>query len=208
MILVCFIDEIEKHIQEKKIRKDERESIRRFDQVLKLYIEQYVLLFYCVATPLESRKFDNIEMPNEFKLKDMRDLHLLTLLVKENPTSSSVEAFLEIELGLRRQIISIIEKFDFEYYSAFKELFLDFIRVSLKYDSRKAILFNQSLEQQARFVSELLKNNADEYLAAMLRGEHMSGNLAHPYIFLYLMMNEERDIILHYQQEIKNLEKE
>lgn len=67
-------------------------------------------MYYCVATPLQERSFDNVKMPESFTLKDMRDLHQTSLLVKEGFSNGSVEAFLQIELELRKELISLTEK--------------------------------------------------------------------------------------------------
>ncbi len=208
MILVWFIDEIEKNIQDKKNRDDEKAAIKRFDKVLSLYLERYIILFYCVSTPLLNRDFNSVEMPMKFSLKDMRDLHYMTTLIKESFSNSSVEAFLQSELQLRKEIISITEKYSFEYYPKFSELFTEFVRVSLRYDTHGAIIFNQRTDKDIEFIKDLLENHADEYLSKMLSGEHLHANAAHPYIFLYLMMNEQRDIILKYQKALQELEKE
>ena len=209
MILVWFIDEISNHIQERQSQEKEKATIKRFDKVLQRYIEQYVTLFYCVATPLLERKFDNVEMPEHFKLKDMRDLHQTSALIKEKFSSGSVESFLQIELDLRKEFISLVEKNDFEHYPQFANIFLDYIQVSLHYDSRSVILDAPNKPFGDRmltdFIHDLLENNADDYYQKMLKGENIGANTAHPYIFLYEMMKTERKLILQYQEEISKL---
>lgn len=209
MILVWFIDEISNRIQEHQSQEKEKASIKRFDKVLQRYIDQYITLFYCVATPLQDRKFDNVEMPEQFTLKDMCDLHQTSTLIQEKFSSGSVEPFLQIELDLRKEFISLVERNEFEYYPQFADIFLSYIQISLHYDSRSAILDapNRTIgnKKLTDFIHDLLENNADDYYQKMLNGENISANLAHPYIFLYEMMKEERKLILQYQDEIKKL---
>lgn len=209
MILVWFIDEISERIRKKNSQEKEKMEIKRFDKVLQCYLNQYKTFYYCVATPLERRNFDDIEMPENFTLRDMKDLHYSTILAKERITRSSVSAFLQIEFDLRQQIISIIEHHEFNYYPKFVDIFLKYIDVSLDYDSRSAILTPSSPSVNGKpwydNIKDLLENNADEYYERMKQGEDVGGNIVHPYIFLYEMMNAERDLINEYQKEIQNL---
>lgn len=209
MVLVWFIDEISERIRKKNSQEKEKMEIKRFNIVLQCFLKQYITFYYCLATPLERRNFDDIEMPENFTLRDMKDLHYSTILPKERISRSSVNAFLQIEFDLRQQIISIIEHHEFNYYPKFVGIFLKYIDVSLNYESRSAILTPSSPNVNGKpwyeFIKDLLENNADEYYARMKQGEDLSGNIVHPYIFLYEMMNKERNLINEYQKEIQNL---
>lgn len=204
MILVWFIDEIGNQLQERESVAKEKTAIKRFDRVLQKYIENYVLAFYCVATPIDVRKFDDVVMPDAFTLKDMRDLHRTTLLINEKVSGGSVESFLQIEYDIRREFISLIEKHELEHFPQFAEIFLEFIDTSLSYDSRAAILDAPKTCPES-FIRDLLENHADDYYQKILKGENIGGNLAHPYMFLYEMMKKERILILRYQEEINKL---
>ena len=209
MILVWFVDEISNHIQERQSRQKELKTIRRLDSVLQQYIEQYTTMYYCVATPISDRHFDDIKMPERFLLKDMRDLHHISLLVKEGLASGSIDSFLQIELALRNEFISLIGKYDFEYYPQFVEIFAKYIQISLKYDCRDAIKDNSSKikidHNHGKLIHDLLENNADNYYDQMKQGKNIGGNLVHPYIFIFEMMNTQRQCIEAYQKEIENL---
>ena len=206
MILVWFVDEISNHIQERQSRHKELNAIKRFDSVLQRYIEQYITMYYCVATPLQERKFDSVKMPESFTLKDMRDLHHTSLLVKEGFSNGSIESFLQIELELRKELISLTEKCEFEYYPHFAELFLDYIQCSLKYDCRAGVSSNLSLihsnQNQLKEIHDLLENHGEDYYNRALNEENFPATLIHPYMYLYEMMKMERKIIIDYQTEI------
>lgn len=210
MILVWFIDEISNHIQERKSQEKERDTIKRFDKVIQKHIERYIVMFYCVATPLQARDFTKVTMPQNFSLKDMRDLHQTTLLMSEGLSDASVKSFLEIELALRREFISLVEQHDFIFYPQFVDIFLDFIQISLTYDSRASILDvpNKTCGDKplSSFVHDLLENHADDFYQKALTGEEGGGNTMHPYIYLYELMKKERELILKYQAEIANLD--
>ena len=209
MILVWFVDEISNHIQERQSCHKELNAIKRFDSVLQRYIEQYITMYYCVATPLQERNFDSVKMPESFTLKDMRDLHHTSLLVKEGFSNGSIESFLQIELELRKELISLTEKCEFEYYPHFAELFLDYIQCSLKYDCRAGVSSNLSLihsnQNQLKEIHDLLENHGEDYYNRALNAENFQATLIHPYMYLYDMMKMERKIIIDYQTEIEKI---
>lgn len=209
MVLVWFIDEISNHIQERQSNNAEVEIIKRFDKILQCYIEQYIVLFYCVATPIEERNFKNVSMPERFTLKDMKDLHKTSLLMTEKVYGASVESFLQIELELRKEFQFFTEKCNFEFYPQIPQIFLEYIRVSISYDSRGAIFDAKNMtsgkQKMTDLIHDILESSADNLREKMLKGEDRGGNLADPYIFLYEMMRQERGLILMYQKEIEKL---
>lgn len=217
MVLVWFIDEIGQHIQTQQSKEKECAIIKRFDRVLQQYIDRYITMFYCVVTPLEERRKQlnrsngamDAKLPETFCLKDMRDLYQTSFLLKDGIYTSSISSFLDIELSLRNEFIHLVENYDFEYYPSFPDIFLRFINVSLKYDCRDNILEvpKQKIGEKpmATFINEYLKNNADDFYKKVLNGKSISGNIMSPYILLYEMMKQEREIVLQYQKEIKKL---
>lgn len=194
MILVWFIDEISNHIQERQSQEKEKAAIKRFDKVIQKYIERYTVMFYCVATPIENRDFTQVTMPENFTLKDMRDLHQTTLLMSEGLSDAAVKSFLEMELALRREFISLVEQHDFDYYSKFIDIFLDFIQVSLTYDSRASILEvpNKTCGGKpfSTSVHDLLDQYGNDFYEKYLAGEEGGGNTMHPYVYLYELMEK------------------
>ena len=206
MVLVFFIDEISKHIQERQSRQDELEYIKRFNNILELYIDQYIMMYYCVATPLKSRTFDNVKMPENFKIKDMSDLHEQTLLINKGFFGSSVDGFLKVELILRNELISLIERYNFIYYPQFVKIFTEYIEASLNYDCREAINDSSHMmkndDSYKKTIFYLMENDADNFYLKMKIGEQIFGNIVHPYIYLYEMMNLQRKTILDYRNEI------
>lgn len=209
MILVWFIDEIGYKIKEKQSKEKELASIKRFNKVVQYYIDRFELTFYCVVTPLAERKFQDICMPEDFTLKDMRDLYKTSLLPQDKFLGCSIESFLQIELELRKEFISLVQENDFEFYPRFSELLLKYIQTSLEFDSRSAILdathTYAGKKRLDELISDSLENDAEKEYQRYLRGESKTFNLVHPCIFLYEMMKEERRILLQYKEEIEKL---
>ena len=134
MILVWFIDEINERLQDKKEREKESEKIIRFNRVTQLYIERYKLFYYCVSTPIKNRDFKNMKLSNNFKLKDMRDLHKTTTLVSEGFDDTSIRSFLLAEGELKSEIQSLIKEVDFYYFPQIRECLTEFVEISLRYN--------------------------------------------------------------------------
>jgi len=218
MILVWFIDEIGNHIKERKSQEKERDTIRRFNKILLLYINQYMELFYCVVTPIEERDPGKVKLPENFTLRDMRDLYYPSARLNEKIHGSSVEAFLRVEQELREKFIHIIESHDFEYYPKISEILLGYIQFSLAFDSRAAILDapNKTLTSQSdkdakgvpmtNFIHDWLEKEADSFFQKNHDKENVTVNpLFFPYICLYRMMQQEKKYILQYWEEVENL---
>lgn len=210
MILVWFIDEINERIQDKDNKYEEIQKIQRADRILQKYIERYELFFYCVVTPIEQREFENIEMPSNFSFKDMKGLYQITTLISEGIFASSIECFSEAEAQLREEIKLTLRDIDFKYFPHIRELLLQFVEISLKYDqknawldAKKAVAGGKTLADAA---SELLETDADEWYEQIKTGEEeRPHSMIHPYIALYEMLNEERVVILKYKEQIKKI---
>mgnify|MGYP001028918857 FL=1 len=137
MILIWFIDEINKHLQDKKNKTNEIEKIKRANRILEKYIDQYWLYFYCLTTPVDQRNFDNPILKSNFLLQDMQDLYTTTLLVSDALSRVSIESFINSEADLINEIKVIVREIDFFYYPYIQECLLSFIEVSLKYNNYK-----------------------------------------------------------------------
>ena len=168
-------------------------------------------MYYCVSTPLANRKFDNVTMSDTFTLKDMRDLHHTSMLVKEGITNGAVDSFLDVELGLRNEFASLVQKHDFDFYPQFVDIFLEYIQVSVRYDCRAGVTANANLmrtnKSYSKEIHDLLESKGEEYYAKALLEEGMPATIIHPYMYLYEMMKLQRKLILQYQSEIEKIER-
>lgn len=208
MILIWFIDEINEHIQEKKSKEKEIEKIIRFNRILQLYIERYKLFYYCVSTPIKDRDFQNMKLSNDFKLKDMRDLHQTTTLISEGIYDTSIKSFLFAEEELKSEIQAVIKEIDFDYFPQIRECLTVFVEISLRYNQKKALLEAEQLKvgnekSLTTEISELLENKADTFYSELQAGKQYSGGLMHPYIYLREMMKVQYDALANYEQEMK-----
>ena len=119
MILICFIDEINEHIQDTKNKNKEIKEFKRAHRLLRLYIERYKLFFYCIVTPIDNRDSKEVTFPLEFKFKDMKDLYKTTLLISEGSFDTSLECFVKAEkyyVKRLKQLLKILILYIFHKY--------------------------------------------------------------------------------------------
>ena len=152
----------------------------------------------------------DIQMPSNFSFKDMKELYQITTLISEGIFASSIECFSDAETQLREEIKLTLRDIDFKYFPDIRELLLQFVEISLKYDQKKAWLDAKKAGAKdktlADAVSELLETDADEWYEQIKTGEkERPHSMIHPYIALYEMLNEERCVILKYKEQIEKL---
>lgn len=140
LITIIFIENLLNYSKEKESINEEKDKIIRMNNVLQMMIERYKILFYSVATPRERQNYeDTIQMPEDFKMSDMKDLFKCPLDTRYGFIESSVVDFLQIEEEIREYIIDTLRTIDFKYNKNIKEILMNFVKESIYYDSRKAI---------------------------------------------------------------------
>ncbi len=138
MVLVWFIDEIGKRLQEKEDKLTEAKKIKQFDQILQLYLTRYDLFLYCLTTPVARRKNGaEIKINPDFSFKDMQDMFLPTGLLGEGIVDSSIECFVRAESVLREEIETMAQNIDYVYYTDIQNCLLDFIKASLIFNQKE-----------------------------------------------------------------------
>ena len=86
---------------------------------------------------------------------------------------------------------------------------MEFINISINYDSKNAILEADKLimgkKKAIEVIPKLIEENGEEFLKNLLSGNIKSGNLLHPYAYLYIMLNKERDVVKKYEKAINEI---
>lgn len=209
IVTVIFVQVLfdRKNINDEK--ETEKKAIMRFDKVMQQYIDRYRIFYYCVHTPLEERNFENIDLTDDFCLKDMRDLHQISLLMSEKTSGSAIDSFLKTELALRNYIHIYLGSVEFKYFPLISEVLLQFTETSIKFDHTEAILeakwLSMGEKTSAEFVSDLLKDMADDFYKDMCNGIRRESNMIQSYIVLYEMMRIECSALISYKVEIDRL---
>lgn len=210
LITIIFIDKLLNSSKEKESINEEKSKIIRMNNVLQLLIERYKILFYSVATPIEKQNYEEItQMPEEFKMSDMKDLFKNPLDIRYGIAESSVVNFLQVEEKIRDYIIETLRTIDFKYNKKLQEILMNFVKESIYYDSRKVIFEANNTRAGekciADWVSEVLQERGDKFYEDMIKGKCKNANLLHPYCYLYIMMNNERNIINKYNDVVNEI---
>lgn len=210
IITILFVQRLFDRKNEQDAIAAEAKALLRSNTVMSLYLSQYKDFFFCVTTPIEKRSVIPHNMPVEFTLKDMRQLHQSCGMVKYGILKPSVDGFLEIELIIRDYIVSILKEINFDYHHEIEKILLEYIDVSLRYESRSALMLEKTTTLGGKpavdSVPKMLEDHADKFYQELLSGKHMIANAMHPYAFLYMLMNQERDILLRYSEEIQKIQ--
>lgn len=210
MVLVWFVDAISDYINERNAKQKEVDAIYRFNVVLQHYISNYFNAYYDVIVPMNERGNAAQVTTKSFALKDMKDLHQSTMQSDYSACDSAVQIFLESELELRNQIASLLMNNDIKNNVELQSIFLSFLDKSLSFTGRATILDapNRVIGQRnkALEVSEMLKNGkADQYRVALWKEQTSKSNILYPYVALYEMMQEERKILLNYDETVTKI---
>lgn len=192
-----------------KEKQEEKAKILRYNEIISLYIDYYKRYFYCVTTPIDSRDFKNITFSNNFKLKDMCDMHKFSCLITTPLFKPAIELFYEKERELRRIFENIIFNIDFKYNNELQEIIKEFIKLSLYYDVKDSIISNQEINSGGKKtideVCEMLKSDYIEDHYIKYKENTLGANMATPYFMLFDLMKYEVDIINRYEELINEL---
>jgi hypothetical protein len=207
IITVIFVDLLFKRKNLIDEKNNEAKSIMRMHKIFKLYFNDYRVMYNCVVTPIKDRHLEMKAYDNgNFELKDMSDLYKISTIFPLGMFKPVIESFIEMEHRLRYYIISMLSNIDFKYDIELSDILIDFIKISITYDSSSEILDikNQRYGEKKAvdIISEDLIKLGDDYYKKYLKGEgHLT--LIHPFIFLYEMMKKEREVLLKYFETIK-----
>lgn len=210
MVLIWFIDEINKQIEERKNRHKEAEEILRADRLLRIYMRKYRKFFYCLTTPVYKRNFEKIRIIRNFSLSDMRDMFKPTGLIEEGAYDSSIESFVYAEHELKTQMEVIIKSIDFLYYPKVQEELMRFIEASLKYNRRKIWLRETEIAAgtMANDITCTLYGNPDK-LYRLYKNGNMPREKDLIYFFmLFEMLRSQDGILRNYAKAIKEVEQD
>lgn len=198
--LVVIQKVLDKH-NEKKEKQAERKNILQRNEILAIYIELYQRFFYCVVTHFDDNRDENIVFPITFTIKDMlQDLYKPSRDVRVALRRPSIELFFIHEENLRKAFISTINSIEFKHYPQIKELMLEYIKNSVRYNARDFIV---NEKQAVEVITPSIKKLYEDY-----KQNRLESNAAIPYCILYDLMNTEQNIIVQYAKEIERLKKE
>jgi hypothetical protein len=202
IVTVLFVQVLfdKKNTNEQK--EHELAEIKRFHRILKLYIDRYIRFYNRVATPLGEKVPTDPFQTGKFKIKDMCDLHEISLFITDGSMKPAIDIFYEIEHIIRDYFITTLLRIDFEYFPDISELIISFIDISIRFDSSGEILYAKNIrigDKPAIAVNKkMIQENGEEFYNEFIKGNRQNANSMHPYAYLYMMMQEERKILVKY----------
>lgn len=210
MVLVWFIDTISDYLNERDAIRKETEAIFRFNTVLQHYISNYFRAYYDVIVPVNERDNTTRVHTKSFALRDMRDLYKSTMQNDYSPCDSAVQLFFEREAELTNQITFLLMNIDIKKYVELQLIFISFLDKSLSFTGRATILDapNRMIGKHRKdiTVSKLLKSGkGDRYRIDLIKKKTSKSNILYPYVALYELMQEERKILLNYNETIAKI---
>jgi len=216
IVTIFVVDLLFKKKSEKDKKDRELDEILRMAKLLDLYFERYKNCFVRLISFFGSGDFDK-----KFEIKDLENIYNSTTSAKEGLVRPAHESFYEIE----KQIVSFMEQVlagkPFQYYPKIQEILEQFVGTHLKHDSSMTIFdtYKAFLDTDKtcrycdeKMLSESTMETYEEGKAIMEEQIPMSPGDRYtalaPYIHLYDLLIEERDIFYNYKQELSRIKKE
>lgn len=209
IVTVSFVQYFIDKQNEKQARQEEATLIKRYDRFMEVLIRRYLMYFHCVTTPMDKRQNENpLELKNDFNFEDMCDLYEQSLYTCEGIFEPSIVFFYKAEEKLRNYIIDMVENIDFKYNEELLQILMCFVESSIEHDMRGAILGNINTqsggEKLTKTISKYIKDSSHQWVEKGKRGE-LSANLMLPYVQLYQVLKIEIDLLIQYNEYLREL---
>ncbi|WP_300706583.1 MULTISPECIES: hypothetical protein [Helicobacter] len=199
IITISFVQHFIDRQNEKDEHIEENSKIKRYDRFMNVLMIRYSMYLNCVVTPIKRRSTINpLKLSSQFEFEDMCDLYKCSLYLCEGISKSSIESFYEIEEILRNYMIDMIQNIDFKYNKELERIIMEFVKKSIEYDMRGAILGNMTAyfgkEKMIDIAMKYIKDPSHDWLGKLQRGE-LDSNMMVPYVQLYKLLKIETELI-------------
>lgn len=209
IVTVSFVQYFIDRQDEQQERVEEIETIKRYDRLMTVLIERYVMYFNCITTPIIKRRGSNLLVINsDFIFEDLCDMYEQSLYTCEGAFEPSIVLFYNAEEKLRNYMIREVEGVQFKYNEPLKNIFMTFVEKSLACDMRGAILENINVQcgdkKMSKVVQEGIKDPTNNWVEKAHKGE-LGSNIMLPYVQLYDLLKIETDLIVRYKDYLTKL---
>lgn len=186
----------------------EREKILRFDRIMQILIQYYIMYFNTITTPMSQRgSVSPTEIKQQFSFTDMKDLYLQSLFLRNKGYEPAITAFYEAELELRKYCTEFASQVDFKYNQDILNDLTQFVEVSLSYDVRNAVLGNMTMRLGEKTYIEVIQDciaDPEHDWVSEIHNKN-NGNMMAPYVCLFEMLNLQKTLIVQYISHIQAL---
>lgn len=192
-----YLDKQQLIIIEKYEKEKEREYILNNHKILSILIYKYKILFANLIRDNTS----SLNYNKSFIFKDLQYIYDLNGFVTTNLYSSKIEIFYKGEEILTKYLSRMLEGNEFKYNSNLNSILIELLTISLDHnDIKDGILWNKI---QKDSIKSLLISDID--YVSKYKNRELQGNLAIPFVELYLFLNKQRELINSYLSEIEKI---
>lgn len=201
---------------DKQAAKDEKvneyKKIVRYSKYLDILINEYVVYYNHIVTPLDKRGIVlDKRFISEFSLKDMSGMYYPSILIRDGYNMPAIKKFYEAESELANYLLRWNEEIDFKHSKKLEVLINEFLSMSKKLDSRGNILGALETSFGQKRVSDQittnLKEGKEDYLKKFNEGQLVS-HIMTPVVYLYNFLSMQQDSIKKITAEIGNIKDE
>lgn len=189
----------------------EREKILRFDRIMQILIQYYIMYFNTITTPMSQRgSVSPTEIKQQFSFTDMKDLYSQSLFLRNKGYEPAITAFYDAELELRKYCTEFASQVDFKYNQDILNDLTQFVEVSLSYDVRNAVLGNMTMKLGEKTYIEVIQDfigDSEHDWVSEIHNKNNSNMMA-PYVCLFEMLNLQKTLIAQYISHIQALKAE
>lgn len=203
----------------------ERDAILRVDMLVRPALERFSLLYVQLScTDLNRVKMicekaiqsnDLVgSMPEEFAISEMTNLFLPSMFMGGSFRRTVVEEFFEQENRIHDEFSMALRLNEFAHCSGIRHIMTEFLDCCSTILCEKAIVdaitMTAGKEKMSGMVVKWLKDGTvQKFYEDVLSGKQdISGNLMSDYVRLYVKMKKEREILVRYDNAIRELREE
>lgn len=212
LVTILFVQYLFDISKKSESRKKESELIKRSDMVLQIYVDRYMVLFYCLTTPIGKRIIDNgYKINNNFTFSDMKDMYKTSLLDTYCTFGMVINNFIESELDIREQFLFTLRTIQFTHFIEIRETIEIFIKNSLQMEVKKIIderILTKYGDKRAidEDTKSLVDGTVEERYKAIVSGtQKIGGNTMDVYIRLYVLMQTGLSTLEKYKKQIEDI---
>lgn len=191
---------------------EEYKKIVRYNKYLQILINEYIVYFNHVVTPLDKNGIDlDKGFIQGFTLNDMSGMYYGSILIRDGFNTPAIKKFYEVEDKLSSYLLRWNEEIDFKYTPNLEAIINEFFAKSKELDSRGNILGALETvagnERLSETITNILTENKVDYLTKFKNGE-LQSNVMTSVVLLFYFLNEQQKCITRLISEISSIENE
>lgn len=194
------ISKSEKEKVERQKKISEIEKLLRYDKVMQMHSNEYLLYAQIITTPIDNR-FKS-EWSKDFKFTDMYDLFKTSLLIKDNNFEPAINGYYRHQKDFINVLQELVFNIELSYWSDLEQLSVEILKISNDFDYSNYILNQPNTrvgdQTGAEFDSKMIKEHVGEV-------KFLQSNTKNSYVALYYQIKSYIEFIDNYNQIINEI---